>query len=161
MNTGFPAMGRKQQSSSIYHNLQMHRSKRRPYRATMSDESTKLDESSPILSKKYSLRNYASDSETSADFTSVSEMEQKYRDRKRMGKLRRRTRSHSFLSNSCEDTDVSVRVDLLTVELNLNSGRDFGLNVIVRKNANYHGIYVGSVEPSKLKPINNNLIGCV
>lgn len=152
MTSGFPPMSRKQQSSSIYHNLEMHhqRSKRRPYRATMSDESTKLDDSSPLLSKKYALRNYASDSETSADFTSVSEMEQKYHNRKRgVGKLRRRAHSHSFLSTSCEDTDVSVRVDLLTVELNLNSGRDFGLNVIVRKTANYHGIYVGSIEPSE------------
>lgn len=100
-------MGRKQQTSSIYHNLEMHhqRNKRRPYRATMSDESTNVeDDSSPLISKKYLLRNYAaSDSETSANFTSVSELENnRHRNRKRMGKMRRRTRSHSFLSDSCE-----------------------------------------------------------
>lgn len=144
-------MNRKQQSSSIYHNLEMHNQKhrRQPYRATMSDESTRLDDSSFSPIKKYSLRNYDSDSEVSANFTSVSEMEEKRHNRKHgVGRLRRRARSYSMLSTTCDDTEISVRIDLITVELNLNSGRDFGLSVIVRKTAHYHGIYVGSIEPS-------------
>lgn len=122
----------------------------------MSDESTKFDDNSPLLPKKYFLRNYASDSETSADFTSVSEMEEKYRSRKRRGSRMKRARSHSFTS-TCEDTEVSVGVELITVELNLNSCRDFGMNVIVRKTPQYHGIYVGSIEPNSVVALDGRI----
>lgn len=141
-------MSRKQ-SSSIYHNLEMHhrkqqnsRNRRQPFRTAMSDE---LDDSS--FSPINKVRNYASDSETSVDFTSVSEMEEKYRNR---GKLRRRASSYTALSTTCgEETEISVRVDIITVELNLNTGRKFGLNVETHQNPSYYGIYVGSIDPSK------------
>jgi hypothetical protein len=139
----------RKQSSSIYHNLEMHhrkqqslRNRRQPYRTAMSDE---LDDSS--FSPINKVRNYASDSETSVDFTSVSEMEEKYR---KHGRMRRRANSYTALSTTCgEDTEISVRVDIITVELNLNSGRPLGLNVETRQNQSYYGIYVGSIDPSK------------